>query len=128
MIFGTLRFHLWPQVGQMRLFLVFIVNSSFQVIFFKFATYIPQTKVYMPSNFQHSAVPFLAIWGPSSFFLVCALQPLVSNFAPNIYWTMFLTPVYIHHHLVTFAGTRGPNAFFLVCALQLLVLHGSFPN
>ena len=49
--------------------------QSFQLIFFKFTTNIPQTKAYMPSNFQCSAVPFLATRGPSSFFLYVPYNP-----------------------------------------------------
>ena len=121
-IFGTLQFHLWPLGCQISFFLVYYVNPRiFQQIFF--TPQIPQTKAQMPSNFQHSAIPFFGHQGAKFIFLVCALQPLVFiQFFQNLYH-LFIGPCFRPQYIfVIFVATRGPNAYFLVCAQQHLVL------
>ena len=90
---------------------------SFQLIFSKFTPYISQTKVFLPSYFQCSEVPFLATKGPSLFFLYVPYNPqfstIFSKFAPHFKRTSLQTPVCFDHRLVTFVTTRGQSAFFL---------------
>ena len=90
------------------------------LIFLKFRSYIPCTKVTVPINLGTLQFHLWPLGGPSAFFFVHSrdqsFQPISFIFTPNMNQTKVKMPINFCHLVVPFLATRGPNSCFL-CSL-----------